>query len=65
MTLDKELKLVDSFIFDNGTERDKYEIYPTGGQEFLTGTGNLYLVASNQPAKIIKLKVKKWRLKAN
>lgn len=62
-TLDRELKLVDSFIFDKGTERDKYEIYPTGGNVYLTGSGNLYLVASNQPAKTIRIKVKKWRLK--
>jgi hypothetical protein len=63
-TLDRELKLVDSFVFDKGTKRDKYEIYPSGGNVYLTRTGNLYLVASDQPAKTIKIKVKKWKLKA-
>lgn len=62
-TLNKELELIDSFVFDRGREQDKYEMYTSGGIEFLTNTGNFYQVGREWSGKKTKITVKKWRLK--
>lgn len=63
--LDRELKLLDSFIFDKGMKKDKYELYPSGGKVYLTGTGDLRQVKIEKSAKHLNIKIKKWRLTKN
>jgi len=61
--LNRELRLIDSFIYNKTEESDPLEILPTsGGPVFLSKSGNFYSLEWEQPAKTIKIKVRKWTI---
>lgn len=61
--LDRELKLVESFVYDKGNKRDLNEMHTSNGWDFVSPMGNLYQVDWESPARTFKIKIRKWKLK--
>lgn len=58
--LNKELRLIDSFIYYKVKEHDPLEILTSEGTIGLSKAGNFYLLDVDATAKAIKIKVHKW-----